>query len=85
MGFKDRLKRIDNFFDSMSVEEFDTMLEKTGIHEIEASSNSGMELKLNLSNILEKNKEGLYLSQTDTIMDIDEKFNSYDTNLVKAS
>lgn len=85
MKLKDRLKKIDNFFDDMSIEEFDTMIEKSGIHSIKPSSNYGMELKLNLSDVIEKNKEMLYLSQTETYLKMDEDLNLYNDYLVKAS
>lgn len=85
MNYKDRLKKIDDFFDNMSIEEFDVMIEKSGIYSIKPSSNYGMELKLNLSNVIEKNKEMLYLCQTETYLEMDESLNLYDNYLVIAS
>lgn len=85
MKLKDRLKKIDNFFDDMSIEEFDTMIEKSGIYSIKSSSSYGMELKLNLSDVIEKNKEMLYLSQTETYLKMDKDLNLYNDYLVKAS
>ena len=85
MDIKDRLKKIDDFFDNLSTEEFDKMLENTGIYDIKASGNYNMELKLNLANTLGKNKEKLYSHEKEIHFANDDSFNLYDDNSVQAS
>lgn len=40
------LKRIKDFFDNMSIEEFDDMLERNGINEITSAESEGKQIKI---------------------------------------
>lgn len=70
MNINKRLEQIDNFFESLTIEEFDKKLEKAGINEIKPSSDSNMELLLSSPYIIEadldiqyENKKEVYTGQ----------------------
>lgn len=46
MDINERLKQIDDFFEDLSIEEFEEKLEKAGINNIKSCSNSNMEMLL---------------------------------------
>lgn len=52
MNSIERLKRIDDFFENLSIEEFEQKLEAAGINEIKSSSCDNKELSLSLKNII---------------------------------
>lgn len=41
---EDRLKKIDSFFEGLSTEEFDGLLERNGVNEIKPCSSDGYKL-----------------------------------------
>lgn len=59
----ERLKRIDNFFENLSIEEFEQKLEAAGINEIKPSSGVDMELSLSLRYVIDQNRNLLYINK----------------------
>jgi len=59
----ERLKKIDNFFENLSIEEFEQKLEAAGINEIKSSSSVDMELSLSLGYIIDQNRNFLYIKK----------------------
>lgn len=74
MNINKRLKEIDDFFESLSIEEFDEKLEKAGINNIRASSDSNMELLLSSTYVTEPSEDVQYFSKKEILT---EKVNYY--------
>ncbi|MHC1685038.1 MAG: hypothetical protein AB6733_19220 [Clostridiaceae bacterium] len=72
MNLNEKLNRIDEFFLNLTNEEFENMLDRCGISEIESSKESGMELSLSessniINKILKKDKQNLYITENDYV------------------
>lgn len=70
---KEELDQIDKFFENMSINEFENMLERCGINDITCASEKDMELISNLKNSdtekpLYKNLEKVNFRNTDLYM-----------------
>lgn len=84
MELSKRLKRIDDFFEDLSIEEFDEMLEAAGINEIEPSSSSGMELSLSLNSNMYLNENKLYKAHNYRDGRIKDGYDLFSENYVEA-
>lgn len=76
MNYIERLKNIDDFFNNISIEEFEQKLEAAGILEIEPSSNYDMELSLSLRGIIDQSRNLIYISEKNELSN--ESHNSYE-------
>ena len=52
----ERLNKIDDFFNKLSIEGFEQKLEAAGINEIMPSNSNDMELSLSLRHVIDQNK-----------------------------
>lgn len=84
MYMNERLKRIDDFFKNLSVQEFDEILGKAGINEIKSSSSSNMELLLSATYTTEVDICGYYKNKTEDIVMKKDYYNLYSDDYAKA-
>lgn len=87
MSLRNDLERIDEFFEKMSIEEFDSMLESCGINEITCASDNGMELSLTISkNVIDKIlMEDSARCYTKKVVINNSDFYTCDKNMIKAA
>lgn len=79
-----RLKKIDEFFQSLSIEEFEQKLEEAGINEIKPSSSVDMELSLSLRYVIDQNRSLIYINKKEK-NDLKEiEYNLYSKDYAKA-
>lgn len=74
MTYIERLKKVDDFFNNISVEEFEKKLESAGILEIEPSSNADMEFLIPSRVSVDQNRNSIYIPEKN---DNNEFYNSY--------
>lgn len=84
MNINKRLEQIDNFFESLTIEEFDKKLEKAGINEIKPSSDSNMELLLSSPYIIEADLDIQYENKKEVYTGQENYNNLYYDNYAKA-
>lgn len=84
MSSSKRIKRIEEFFDNLTIEELEKRLELAGIYEIKPSSNAGMELLLNSKDASDQNMDLLYVNKKDTFQQRINSYDVYTNNYTKA-
>ncbi|MFA7533400.1 MAG: hypothetical protein WCY46_03635 [Tissierellaceae bacterium] len=83
MYLNERLKKIDKFFENLGIEEFEEMLIRAGINEIDSSNNADMELLLSVS-YDSKGNESDYSKNSKEEVILSEDYNLYYDDYAKA-
>ena len=64
MDIKEQIKKIDDFFNNLSIEEFEKMAIEAGINEIKSSNDYGMKLLLDSKDVAYMKNNFLYSKDT---------------------
>lgn len=84
MNINKRLNQIDNFFENLSIEEFDKKLEKAGINDIKPSSDSNMELLLSSIYVTESDVDLQYINKKEIVVGKQNYYNLYSDDYAEA-
>lgn len=84
MNINKRLNQIDNFFENMSIEEFDKKLEKAGINDIKPSTDSNMELLLSSTYVTESYVDLQYINKKQIVTGKQNYYNIYSDDYTEA-
>ena len=84
MNINKRLNQIDNFFENLSIEEFDKKLEKAGINDIKPSSDSNMKLLLSSIYVTESDVDLQYINKKEIVVGKQNYYNLYSDDYAEA-
>lgn len=77
MSINKRLKEIDDFFENLSIEEFDKKLEKAGINDTRISNDSSVELLLSSIYLTEQDLDVQYINKKEVLTEKKNYYNLY--------